>query len=109
VVRWTLTAHVTSLPAFIALQPLHALSFAAAHLGAMHYIAHSVPRQQAGAAQSFYTAGVGGLGLGLASLVSGWLYGTWGGEAYLAMAAIAGLGALLVMGLGRDGGHLQRR
>lgn len=109
VVRWTLTAHVTSLPAFIALQPLHALSFAAAHLGAMHYIAQAVPRQQAGAAQSLYAAIGGGLGLGLASLAAGWLYGAWGGDAYLAMAAMAGLGVLLVMGLGRDGGHLQRR
>jgi PPP family 3-phenylpropionic acid transporter len=94
-VRWTLTAGVTSLPAFIALQPLHALTFAAAHLGAMHYISRAVPREQSGTAQSLYAAVVSGLGLGLASLAAGWLYGAWGAGAYLAMAAMAALGGVL--------------
>jgi MFS transporter, PPP family, 3-phenylpropionic acid transporter len=108
-VRWTLAAQVTSVPGFIAIQPLHALTFAAAHLGAMHHIAHAVPREQAGTAQSCYAAVVSGLGLGLASLAAGWLYGTWRGDAYFAMAAMATLGAILVVGLGQKGSHLQRR
>ncbi len=96
--RWTLAAYVTSVPAFIVIQPLHALTFAAAHLGAMHYIARAVPRLLAGTAQSLYAAMVSGLGLGLASLAAGWLYGAWGGGAYLAMAVMAGVGATLVSG-----------
>jgi PPP family 3-phenylpropionic acid transporter len=94
-VRWVLTASATSLPALVLVQPLHALSFAAAHLAAMHYIAGAVPDSHAGKAQTFYSAIVGGLGLGLASAAAGVLYGSWGGAAYLAMAAMAGAGAAL--------------
>jgi MFS transporter, PPP family, 3-phenylpropionic acid transporter len=77
------------------------LTFAAAHLGAMQYISHAVPREQAGTAQSIYAAMVSGLGLGLASLMAGWLYGAWGPGAYLAMAAMAALGGVLGLGARR--------
>ena len=100
-VRWTLTAWVGSLPALLLIQPLHALTFAAAHLGAMHYLAGAVPQAQAATAQSVYTAIVGGLGLGLASLLAGALYGAWGGGAYFAMAAMAGLGGALALRIAR--------
>jgi PPP family 3-phenylpropionic acid transporter len=100
-VRWTATAYVTSLPALVLIQPLHALTFAAAHLGAMHYIAGAVPHAQAGTAQSLYNAVVGGVGLGLASLAAGALYGAWGGGAYLAMAAMAGAGCGFALKLRR--------
>ncbi|HUB97096.1 MAG TPA: MFS transporter [Stellaceae bacterium] len=109
VMRWMLTAYVTTVPAFIAIQPLHALTFAAAHLGAMHHIGATVPREQAGTAQSFYAAMVSGLGLGLASLAAGWLYAAWGGNAYIAMAVMAGLGGLLAARLPVGSRHLQRR
>jgi MFS transporter, PPP family, 3-phenylpropionic acid transporter len=95
VVRWSLTSVVTSLPALVLIQPLHALTFAATHLGAMHYLARAVPPARAGTAQAVYNATAGGLGLGLASLASGALYGAWGGGAYLAMAVMAGLGGAL--------------
>ena len=94
-VRWTATAWVSSLPALLLIQPLHALTFAAAHLGAMHYLGGAVPQGQAATAQSVYTAVAGGLGLGLASLLAGALYGAYGGNAYLAMAAMAAAGGML--------------
>ena len=99
--RWTVTSFVTSAPALALVQPLHALSFAATHLGAMHYLARRVPRGAAGTAQSLYNAIVGGAGFGLASLAAGALYGRYGGEAYLAMAAMAGLGGLLALVIAR--------
>ena len=101
-----------SLPALLLIQPLHALTFAAAHLGAMHYLAGAVPQAQAATAQSVYTAIVGGLGLGLASLLAGALYGAWVGGAYFAMAAMAGLGGALALRIARrpaDAFYLQRR
>jgi MFS transporter, PPP family, 3-phenylpropionic acid transporter len=100
-VRWTMTAWVGSLPALLVIQPLHALTFAATHLGAMHYLADAVPQAQAATAQSVFSAIVGGLGLGLASLLAGALYGAWGGGAYFAMAAMAGLGGVLALWIAR--------
>jgi MFS transporter, PPP family, 3-phenylpropionic acid transporter len=95
ILRWSLTAFVTSLPALVLVQPLHALTFAAAHLGAMHYIARAVPEHRAGTAQTLYATITGGIGLGLASALAGALYATWGGATYFVMAAMAGAGALL--------------
>ncbi len=97
VVRWTLTPFIASAPVLAVVQPLHALSFAATHLGAMHYLARRVPAGAAGTAQSLYNALVGGAGAGLASLAAGALYGRYGGGAYLAMAAMAAAGALLAL------------
>ena len=101
--RWSATAFVTSVPPLVALQPLHALSFAAAHLGAMHYLAREIAPSQAGTAQSLYTATVSGIGFGLAALMAGALYGRVGGAAYLAMAAMAGVGGVMALGLNRLG------
>jgi MFS transporter, PPP family, 3-phenylpropionic acid transporter len=95
ILRWSLTAFVTSLPALVLVQPLRALTFAAAHLGAMHYIARAVPEHRAGTAQTLYATITGGIGLGLASALAGALYATWGGATYFVMAAMAGAGALL--------------
>jgi PPP family 3-phenylpropionic acid transporter len=99
-VRWSATALATSLPALVALQPLHALSFAAAHLGAMHFIQRRVSPERAVTAQSLYAAVVSGLGFGIAALAAGALYGAFGGGAYFAMAAMAALGAALALRLG---------
>lgn len=100
-VRWTVTPFLSAAPALALVQPLHALSFAATHLGAMHYLARTVPRGAAGTAQSLYNALVGGAGMGLASLAAGALYGRFGGAAYLGMAAMAGVGALLALVIAR--------
>ena len=100
-VRWGATAVATSLPALVVLQPLHALSFAAAHLGAMHFLARAVPPDRAAMAQSLYTAVVNGIGLGVVALGAGALYAAVGGGAYLAMAAMAGVGAVLATRLVR--------
>jgi MFS transporter, PPP family, 3-phenylpropionic acid transporter len=99
--RWTITPFVGSALALALVQPLHALSFAATHLGAMHYLARRLPAGAAGTAQSLYNAMVGGAGAGLASLAAGALYGRYGGGAYLAMAAMAAVGGLLALALAR--------
>ena len=93
-VRWALTGVTDALPALVALQALHAFTFGATHLGAIYFIAKRFPAAVSASAQSLYSAMVMGLGLGLASLLAGKLYGLYGGGAYWAMAAVALLGGL---------------
>jgi MFS transporter, PPP family, 3-phenylpropionic acid transporter len=95
VLRWTLTAFATGVPALALLQLLHAFTFGAVHLGAMHFLARNLPAAQAATAQALYAAAVGGLGQGLLLLLAGALYGALGGLAYLAMAAVAAFGMAL--------------
>jgi MFS transporter, PPP family, 3-phenylpropionic acid transporter len=90
-VRWSITAYAAALPWLVAAQLLHALTFAAAHLGAMHHLARTLPSRQAATGQAVYGSIVGGIGALM--LLSGKLYDLAGGQAYLAMAALAGLGA----------------
>ena len=53
------------------LQTLHAMSFGAAHLAAIHFLTHAVPENRAATAQGVYAAAVAGLALGTATVASG--------------------------------------
>lgn len=99
ILRWTVTPLVASLPILSALQLLHAFTFGAAHLGAMHYLARHIPAGQAASGQTLYAAVVGGVGPGLFTLLSGALYVSGGGIAYAAMAVLAAAGAAMSLGL----------
>jgi PPP family 3-phenylpropionic acid transporter len=92
VVRWSAMALDPPLWALIPLQALHGATFGAAHLGALHLLAAMAPPAAAGTAQALYASVAGGIGLGLATLAAGPLYGALGGRAYLAMAVLAGIG-----------------
>jgi MFS transporter, PPP family, 3-phenylpropionic acid transporter len=98
-VRWTVTAFATTVPLIALAQLLHAFSFGATHLGAMHHLARTVPDEQAATGQALYSAVVGSIGPGLIMLPMGPLYAAAGGLAYLAMAAIAIAGAALALRL----------
>lgn len=101
VVRWTATAlGGDALPVLIAVQVLHAFTFGAAHLAAIHHIARNVPPTLSASAQSLYSAVVMGAGMGLSIYLAGVLYDAFGSLAYLAMAAMggAGLGIALLLG-----------
>lgn len=91
-VRWSLAGFVPVLAAAAVLQLLHAGTFGATHLGAMHFMARTVPPGAAASAQSLYSAASAGLGSGLVMLIAGALYAAYGGHAYLFMAALSGLG-----------------
>lgn len=95
--RWGGTGYATSLPALVPLQLLHAFTFGAAHLGAMHHLARRLPPAQAATAQALYSTIVGGLGQGMLMLLAGALYSAAGGGAYFAMAAVAAAGAGLAL------------
>jgi PPP family 3-phenylpropionic acid transporter len=75
------------------LQTLHAMSFGAAHLAAIHFLTHAVPEDRAATAQGLYAAIVAGLVLGAVTVASGPLYRTFAGGAYGAMAVLALIGA----------------
>ncbi|MCH8155796.1 MAG: 3-phenylpropionate MFS transporter [Proteobacteria bacterium] len=99
VLRWSVLAATTALPALVAVQALHALTFGAAHLAAMHFIARAAPPGLSATAQSLYTAISGGIAMGLSMLAAGALYQAYAGGAFLAMAALSagGTGLALVL------------
>jgi PPP family 3-phenylpropionic acid transporter len=101
VLRWTLMGGDVSLPLLLAVQLLHALTFGAAHLGAMHFMARALPEEWSATGQSLYSATVSGLGFGLVMAVSGQLYAALGANSYLVMAVIAAIGALAALMLDR--------
>jgi PPP family 3-phenylpropionic acid transporter len=92
IARWTLAGLLPGLPAAVGLQLLHALTFGAGHLGAMYYLARTVPPSAAASAQALYAAISAGLGSGLVMLGAGALYADFGGRAYLFMAGLSALG-----------------
>jgi PPP family 3-phenylpropionic acid transporter len=100
-VRWLVLGLTDALPALVSVQALHAFTFGAAHLGAIHFIARAMPPALSATAQSLYSAVVMGLGTGLMLVASGPLYAALAGAAYLAMAAAALVGAALSWALAR--------
>jgi MFS transporter, PPP family, 3-phenylpropionic acid transporter len=89
VVRWVMMASFSNYGFLLASQMLHALTFASAHLGAMHFIRLMVPPDFRNRAQGFYSALSGGVFMASMAWISGRLYQTWGGQAYYAMALIS--------------------
>jgi len=108
VLRWVASAFVDAYLGILALQVLHAFTFGATHLAAMHFLQRAVPAGAAASAQSLYAAASGGIAMGLAMLLAGRLYADAGSFAYLAMAAQAAVGGALALALGRrwSGGSL---
>jgi MFS transporter, PPP family, 3-phenylpropionic acid transporter len=94
ILRWSLSGIVPWLPGVVMLQLLHAGTFGASHLGAMHFMARTVPPTAAASAQSLYAALSSGLGSGLVMLGAGALYARYGGHAYLVMAALSAAGLI---------------
>ncbi len=82
------------LPVIGALQLLHALTFGASHLGAMHFLSRAVPPAAAASAQTLFAAMSSGIGGGLVMLGAGVFYAAYGGGAYLFMAALSAAGLL---------------
>jgi len=94
VVRWLAMGFDPPLALLVPLQLLHALTFGATHVGAMHFIGRAVPQVQAGTAQALYASVTGGIAMGGAMLVTGPLYAAYAGRAYWAMAVLAAVGLL---------------
>jgi len=93
VLRWTGTALSHDLGMLIALQALHALSFAMVHLATVTTIGRVVPAERMASAQVLVTAVYNGPFVSVAMALAGLLFEWRGGlPAYLAMAGFAGAG-----------------
>jgi MFS transporter, PPP family, 3-phenylpropionic acid transporter len=98
-VRWGLLGLSAELAVLVPAQALHAASFGAAHLAAMHYLRDRTPPELHASAQGLYAAIGTALPFGLATPLAGWLYGAAGGGAFFAMAALALAGTCLAAAL----------
>jgi len=90
IVRWVLTAQVSSIAAFAFIEPLHGLTFALLHLACMRVLAAVVPAALAATAQAVYGFGIGAMTAAL-TLESGWLYARFGSAGFWGMAVLAAL------------------
>jgi PPP family 3-phenylpropionic acid transporter len=100
ILRWSLAGMLTWLPSIAALQLLHAFTFGASHLGAMHFLSRAVPPSAAASAQSLYAALSSSLGSGLVMVIAGTLYSAFGGGAYAFMAVLSAAGLVGALALG---------
>jgi MFS transporter, PPP family, 3-phenylpropionic acid transporter len=96
VIRWGAMAFDPPSLLLPVLQCLHGLSFGAAHLGALGFIARTAPAELGAIAQGYLAVALG-LVMAMAMGISGLLYARWGDLAYGAMALAAAAGGLLAL------------
>jgi PPP family 3-phenylpropionic acid transporter len=92
IVRWGIMGLDPGLGLLVLLQAGHGLTFAASHIGAIHYLTRTVPEHQMGTAQALYSAFTGGIAMCAVTLAIGPLYANFGGKAYWAMALVTLVG-----------------
>ncbi|MBL8543597.1 MAG: MFS transporter [Hyphomonadaceae bacterium] len=97
VLRWLVMGFAPPLWALWPLQGMHAMSFAAAHVGAMRLIYREAPEHSQAMAQTLYAALSGGILIGAATMLSGALSDQVGARGYWAMAVIAAAGGTLAL------------
>ncbi len=101
IVRWTVLASTTALPALVAVQVLHAATFAMQHLSSMTMLGRCVPSGRAAGAQALHSALGFSAPTGLLIWLVGLEFGQYGGLVFLPMALLGGAGLLLVRPLAR--------
>lgn len=108
ILRWTVTALSPPLAVLFAMQALHGLTFGAAHLGAVQFVAQAAPPRLAATAQSLYAAMASGVMMGLVTIAIGPIYKILGPHAYFVMAAggAVALAGVMFVTLRWDGGLL---
>jgi PPP family 3-phenylpropionic acid transporter len=100
VVRWAVMASATSVPALAGVQALHGLTFALMHLAAMAIISRTVPNHLSATAQTIYGTGALGIASAVMTVVSGYLYGWFGMQAFWGMAVLCAMALPLIRGIG---------
>ena len=99
IVRWVLLGFDPPLALLLPLQALHAATYAAAHLGAMQFLARAAPEGTGGVAQALYATVAGALAMALAVQMAGQAYVAAAGKAYWAMALLAGISLVAALAL----------
>lgn len=99
-VRWTILALSPPLIVLLPLQLLHAGTFGAVHLAAMHFVARAVPPHLVGTAQSILAAVTIGVFMAFGQFASGHLFAIFGAQGYLLMSlcSLVALAAALCLG-----------
>jgi PPP family 3-phenylpropionic acid transporter len=99
--RWTLLAEVRSFPVLLALQPLHAVSFALWWVASIAYVRQRAPAHALATAQGLFSAAVAA-GSVIGMLVWGTVYRRVGGTVVFgAAAAVSTSAAILAASWGR--------
>lgn len=93
--RWVVFAFAPDLPLTIVLQVLHAFSFGMTHLAVIAYISRRGRARELRGAQGVYGVVSGAL-MAIATLAAGPLFSTFGPMAYMAMACMSAVGALII-------------
>ncbi|MBL4688208.1 MAG: MFS transporter [Nannocystaceae bacterium] len=106
--RWPVLALTTSLPWLFAAQLLHAITFAATHLGAMSMIREHVGEDATATATALYSGVATGLAFGIGLPLAGVLYTRIAGEAYFVMAGVSATGIFAAFVLRARLRHLAR-
>jgi len=99
--RWSVLGSTANLPWLIAIQGLHAFTFAGTHLAAVMFIAHEIPGDRSATAQGLYDGLAMGLMFGIAMSLAGWVYETRTTDAFYVMAVFSALGGIGALMLGR--------
>lgn len=99
--RWGIIAWWPGLIWIVLVQSLHAASYAAFHLAAVHWVTERFPGALRARGMALYASMVYGLGGGLGALAAGWAWAHWGGQLTFAGAAVLALVAtvFLIWGL----------
>jgi PPP family 3-phenylpropionic acid transporter len=96
VLRWAAMAFEPPALMLPFVQCLHALSFAAVHLGALGFLNRAAPPGRAAIAQGYYAI-ITGIVMSAMTASSGLLYGALGERGYAAMALVAAIGGALAV------------
>ncbi|WP_105370033.1 MFS transporter [Neorhizobium huautlense] len=91
ILRWSLFPFSLGFWGYIALQGLHAFSFAFVHLGLQQRLVESVQEHQESTVQGAYVF-YNGVFLAISTILSGFLYRQFGVTSYLAMSLLALIG-----------------
>ncbi|MEA3535020.1 MFS transporter [Rhizobium sp. CC-YZS058] len=94
--RWLLFPLDLGFGGYLALQTMHAFTYALMHTGLQNQLVRQVPEEQEAGAQGlyfFYT----GLSTAVCTFISGYAYAWYGASGFYAMSAVAALGVSLIV------------
>jgi PPP family 3-phenylpropionic acid transporter len=105
VLRWSIMALHPPAAVVIALQAMHALTFASTYLGTVLLIGSLAGRNHRARMQGWYSTS-SSIAMALSTIGCGWLTSRYGAGAYVAMACLAGCGLVFAVwcgGIRRNG------
>lgn len=109
IVRWTVIATRHDAISLLAVQWMHAGSFAATHLAAMRWVQAQVAPERVATAQTMLSTVGAGLGPGLAIAISGPLFARYEAGAFWAMVGFAVAGTMVTVFLPRADANTRGR